>query len=183
MHVTNDIAKGLSTPVVSAERMKRFFANAVGGAPGDREMIEVPLLGENDPAAARQVPRSLLAGIVRPRLEETFELVRDVLDRSGTAALAGRRVVLTGGGSQLSGIADLAGQVLDKQVRLARPLPLPGLAEAAAGPDCAAAAGLLVYATTKHSAPAGRSLDRRAPPPWMAGNALGRIGQWLRDNF
>ena len=110
-------------------------------------------------------------------------MVRDVIDRSGTSAIAGRRVVLTGGASQLTGIADLASQILDKQVRLAKPLPLPGLAEAAAGPDCAAAAGLLVYATQKHSAPNGRSMDRRAPPPWMADSALGRIGQWLRDNF
>jgi len=182
-HVTNDIAKGLSTPVANAQRLKWFFANAIGGGSGDREMIEVPQLGESDPASARQVQRSLLAGIVRPRLEETFEMVRDVIDRSGTSAIAGRRVVLTGGASQLTGIADLASQILDKQVRLAKPLPLPGLAEAAAGPDCAAAAGLLVYATQKHSAPNGRSMDRRAPPPWMADSALGRICQWLRDNF
>ena len=181
-HVTSDIAKGLSTPLDSAERMKRFFANAIGGSPGNREMIEVPMLGETEPSSARQVPRSLLAGIVRPRLEETFELIRDVIESSHAASLTGRRVVITGGGSQLSGIADLASQVLDKQVRLAKPLPIPGLAEAAEGPDCSAAAGMLIYAATKHNTNNNTSPDRQQPP-WIAETALGKISQWLRDNF
>jgi len=181
-HITNDIAKGLSTPVASAERMKRFFADAIGGSPDDREMVEVPMLGETDSSAVKQIPRALLAGIVRPRLEETFEIVRDVLDQSPAVSLTDRRVVLTGGGSELAGVADLASQVMDKQVRLAKPLPIPGLAEAAAGPDCATTAGLLIYAATKHSASNSRPSHGR-PPPWITETAIGRIGQWLRQNF
>ena len=181
-HITNDIAKGLSTPVASAERMKRFFADAMGGNPVDREMVEIPMLGETDNSAVKQVPKALLAGIVRPRLEETFEMIRDTLDRSSATQLTDRRVVLTGGGSELSGIADLASQILDKQVRLARPLPIQGLAEAAAGPDCASAAGILIYAATKHSKARNRPSQGR-PPPWIAETALGRISQWLKENF
>tara|TARA_Y100001970_G_scaffold294367_1_gene451756 strand:- start:549 stop:1817 length:1269 start_codon:yes stop_codon:yes gene_type:complete len=181
-HVTNDIAKGLSTPISSAERMKRFFASAIGDSSGDREMVEVPLLGESEETSSRQVPRSLLSGIVRPRLEETFELIRDILEQSHASALAGRRVVLTGGGSQLSGVADLASQVLDKQVRLAKPLPIPGLAEAAAGPDCAGAAGLLMYASNKHS-PINKRSSIKKTPAWLADTNIGKISQWLRHNF
>ena len=145
-------------------------------------MVEVPMLGETDSSAVKQVPRALLAGIVRPRLEETFEIVRDVLDQSPAVSLTDRRVVLTGGGSELAGVAALASQVMDKQVRLAKPLPIPGLAEAAAGPDCATTAGLLIYAATKHSASNSRPSHGR-PPPWITETAIGRIGQWLRQNF
>ena len=77
-HVTNDIALGLTTPLANAEHMKRLYASAIGGPADNREMIEVPQLGEPELHSARQIPRSLLTGIVRPRLEETFELVRDL---------------------------------------------------------------------------------------------------------
>ena len=80
------------------------------------------------------MPRSLLTGIIQPRIEEIFELVRSRLEASGFDKAAGRRVVLTGGASQLTGVRDLAQLVLDKQVRQGRPIGLPGLAEATGGP-------------------------------------------------
>jgi cell division protein FtsA len=182
-HVTNDIAYGLSTPVASAEQMKRLYASAIGGPADSREMIEVPQLGEPELISARQIPRSLLTGIVRPRLEETFELVRDYIDSSGAAGALSRRIVLTGGASQLQGVGELAAEILEKQVRLARPLPLEGLAEAVAGPNCATGAGLLIYAAERHDDSQTRRPPRDQAPPQRADSALGRVGQWLRANF
>ncbi len=182
-HVTNDIAHGLTTPIASAEHMKRLYASAIGGPADSREMIEVPQLGEPELLSARQIPRSLLTGIVRPRLEETFELVRDYIESSGIAAASARRIVLTGGASQLQGVGDLAAEILEKQIRLARPLPIRGLAEAVAGPNCATCAGLLLYAAEHHDEPQIRRPLREHPTPQPAGGALGRIGQWLRANF
>ncbi len=182
-HVTNDIAHGLTTPVASAEHMKRLYASAIGGPADNREMIEVPELGEPELLAARQIPRSLLTGIVRPRLEETFELVRDYIDCSGAAGASARRIVLTGGACQLQGVGDLASEILEKQVRLAQPLPIEGLAEAVAGPNCAACAGLLIYAAERHDDSQIRRHTREHTSPQPAESALGRIGQWLRANF
>ena len=182
-HVTNDIALGLTTPLANAEHMKRLYASAIGGPADNREMIEVPQLGEPELHSARQIPRSLLTGIVRPRLEETFELVRDFLDSSGAASASARRIVLTGGASQLQGVGELASQILEKQVRLARPLPMQGLAEAVAGPNCATCAGLLIYAAERHDDSQIRRQTREHPSPQPAESALGRIGQWLRANF
>ena len=182
-HVTNDIALGLTTPLANAEHMKRLYASAIGGPADNREMIEVPQLGEPELHSARQIPRSLLTGIVRPRLEETFELVRDFLDSSGTAGASARRIVLTGGASQLQGVGELASEILEKQVRLARPLPIPGLAEAVAGPNCATCAGLLIYAAERHDDSQTRRQAREHTSPQPAESALGRIGQWLRANF
>ena len=182
-HVTNDIAHGLTTPVASAEQMKRLYASAIGGPADNREMFEVPELGEPELLSARQIPRSLLTGIVRPRLEETFELIRDFIESSGVASASARRIVLTGGGSQLQGVGDLASEILEKQVRLARPLPIQGLAESAAGPYYATCAGLLLYAAEHHDDPQIRRPQREHPISQPAGGALGRIGQWLRANF
>jgi len=180
-HVTNDIARGLSTPIASAERMKRLYASTLSGPADDRETIEVPELGDGDRhAGERQIQRSLLTGIVRPRLEEILELVRDRIETSGVAEFAGRRVVLSGGASQLQGMSELASNVLDKQIRLATPLAIPGLAQAVAGPEFAACAGLLLFANRKHGEPRNARRRSRALP---LNGPFGKIGQWLRENF
>ena len=97
------------------------------------------------------LPKSHLVRIIKPRVEEILELVRDRLKNAGFAAQAGRRVVLTGGGSQLVGLArDCAHAVLQGQVRIGRPLGIKGLPEAAKGPAFSAAVGLLVYPQVAH---------------------------------
>ncbi|MBL8630339.1 MAG: cell division protein FtsA [Rhodospirillaceae bacterium] len=178
-HVTNDIAKGLSTPVAKAERLKTVYGT-VAMMPSDaRELLKVPLVGEDDETQASEVPKSMLVQIIQPRIEETLELVRSHLEASGFYKSAGRRVVLTGGASQLEGLRDLAELVLDKQVRLGRPKLIRGLPESVSGPAFATAAGLLRYGLKEHV----------LRPNYAAMNAanqkrgFGRIGQWLRENF
>ena len=178
-HVTNDIARGLSTSRANAERMKTLYGHAMAAATDQRETIEVPQVGEEDQGATRQVPRSLLTGIIQPRLEETFELVRSRLEASGADRMAGRRVVLTGGASQLPGLRDLASQALDKQVRTGRPAHTPGLSEATNGPAYATCAGLLAYAAdAQTAAPEPSHTENREPS-----GVFGRLGYWLRENF
>ena len=83
-------------------------------------MLPVPLVGEEEHQIAK-VPRSMVVNIIRPRLEETFEMVKERLDGSGLTRAAGTRVVLTGGACQLAGVREMAGRILSKQVRLGRP--------------------------------------------------------------
>ena len=137
-HVTNDIALGLSTPRSHAERMKTLYGSTLPGATDEKDIMEVPSIGEEDAANATHVPRSALTGIIRPRVEETLELVRDRLETRGGAERGGQRVVLTGGASQLQGMREMTARILDKQVRIGRPLRIAGLAEAAAGPGFSA---------------------------------------------
>jgi cell division protein FtsA len=179
-HVTNDIARGLSTPLSYAERMKTLFGSAIPSPADDREMLKVPLVGEGEDGASNQVPRSMLIQIIQPRLEETLELVRSHLEKSGFDKMAGRRVVLTGGASQMQGVRDLAGLVLDKQVRLGRPVGLHGLPESTNGPAFSTCAGLIRYALVHQPvAKAGRKAaqNQEIPGGW------GRIGTWLKRNF
>jgi len=181
IHVTNDIARGLSTPLSSAERIKTLYGSVLISASDDREVLKVPLVGEDEDGATNQVPRSMLVQIVQPRLEETFEMVRSRLEAAGFDKVGGRRVVLTGGAAQLQGVRDLAALVLDKQVRHGRPFGFQGLPEATSGPAFAACAGLLRYGLTHHAAESQARAARRAE---AAGDSnLARVGAWLRKNF
>ncbi len=178
-HVTSDIARGLSTPLAHAERMKTLYGNCVPSPADEREMITVPQVGEEDRAQANTIPKTILVGIIQPRLEETFELVRSRLELSGFDKIAGRRIVLTGGASQLAGVRELAQLVLDKQVRMGRPIRLAGLAEATGGPAFAVGAGLIAYAR-RTSADEARPARSHAD----SGNGLfGRLGSWFKENF
>ncbi|HEV2302314.1 MAG TPA: cell division protein FtsA [Stellaceae bacterium] len=178
-HVTNDIARGLSTPLAHAERMKTLFGSAIASSTDEREMIAVPQVGEEEEGHVNHVPKSLLVGIIAPRLEETFELVRNSLEQSGFDKVAGRRVVLTGGACQLHGVRELAALILDKQIRTGRPLRAEGLAESTGGPAFSTAVGLLHFALSER-AEAPRARHRPSAP---AAGLFGRFGHWLRDNF
>jgi len=179
-NVTNDIARGLSTPVQHAERMKNLYGNCMPSPSDDLEVIKVPLIGEEQTGETNPVPRSMLVGIIRPRIEETFELVRDRLNAAGFEKLSGPRIVLTGGASLLPGVRELAGEVLNKaQVRMAKPRYLEGMAEAASGPQFSTCAGLIHHALESTSEFSGRTYRPKEQPA----SRFGRIGQWLRDNF
>ena len=178
-HVTNDISRGLVTPLIHAERMKTLYGNVLPSVSDDQQVIQVPPMGEEPMDEGNMVPRSMLVGIVRPRIEEIFEKLRDRLAESGFDKVAGRGLVLTGGASQLGGVTELASHILDKQVRLGRPLAMRGMPEAAAGPTFATCRGLLNYGLG-HGAEEADMDDRTGVQP---SGSIGRIGQWLRENF
>lgn len=182
-HITRDLASGLSTTIAHAERLKTLYGSALASIWDDREMIAIPLLGErggdSGAGSGQQVPRSMLTGIIRPRLDETFEMVRDRLAASPVARSAGRRVVLSGGSSQLTGLREMAAHILERNVRLGVPQGLPGLPDAARTPAFAVAVGLLNYALRPDlrliSVPQfGLRSDR---------NYLARVGRWLKESF
>ena len=179
-HVTNDIARGLTTPLAHAERIKTLYGGCIPMSGDEYSPIDVPQVGESgedDLGQANHLPRSLLVGIIQPRIEETLELVRAKLEASGLYQAAGRRVVLTGGASQLSGVRELAQLVLDKQVRIGKPRRLIGQPEAISGPAFATAVGLLTFAQNPHEDFSGLT----AGP--QAGGLFGRVGAWLKENL
>ena len=176
-HVTNDLARVLSTSVADAERLKTVYGNAEGSPDDEREILSVPLVGEEEHHVSK-IPRSQLVDVIRPRLEETFELVRERLDGAGMAREVGTRVVLTGGASQLAGAREMAGRVLDRQVRLGRPLPLRGLADDLSGPGFATAAGLLNWAGG-----VGRTLADIDTSDDQAAGWIGRAVSFIRNRL
>jgi len=197
-HVTNDIARGLTTSVAHAERLKTLYGNAIPSPMDEREIIDVPLVGEEAPENANHLPKSHLIGIIQPRLEEIFELVRARMDKSGFNEVAGRRVVLTGGASQMPGVRELAQRMLEKQVRLGRPLRVArpssfasksgvtsftGLAESTSGPSFATTAGLLAIAMQPELAATGGAGTIANRVINSGGSTMNRIGLWLKQNL
>jgi len=177
-HVTNDIATVLGTPLSDAERIKALYGSAVASTSDESELIDVPRLGEPGDYEPNHVQRSLLIGIIQPRFEEIFELVRNKLKDSGLGSSVGQRVVLTGGASQLPGLRDLSQYVLDKQVRLGKPIRLTGLPDSVSGPAFSTTAGLITYACERvDEMPAEIATTAERGALWH------RVQQWLKENW
>lgn len=179
-HVTMDLARGLSTRLEDAERLKVVHGSALPTT-GD-DTVSVPPIGDTESDLPIQMPKALLSRIVRARVEETLEMIRDRIQRSGFAPVVGRRIVLTGGASQLTGISDAARRILARNVRIGRPLGVAGLPAAAKGPAFSTAIGLLIYPQIASLESRGAE---RAGRYRMAvdGGRIARVGQWLKESF
>ena len=183
-NVTNDIARGLVTPSEAAERIKTIYGSALHGADDDQFMVPCPPMGAQD--ELHHQPRTLLTSIVRSRIEETLEILRDRIIDSGMDVYAGRRIVLTGGACQLNGVRELAEYVFNKRVRIGRPHGVLGMRDALTGPDFAVATGLLKQGFSDSAEVITGPPDlsgRRYRQKRYTGNSWGRSLQWLRENF
>jgi cell division protein FtsA len=181
-HVTTDIARGLGIRLADAERLKTLYGACHSSVSDERETIAAVSAGGEDGDPPSHLPKAQLIAIVRPRIEEILELVRDRLKSSGLPAHAGRRLVLTGGASQLTGVQEAARRIIGGRVRIGRPLGIQGLPESAKSPAFAAAVGLLVYPQVsgiEHFRPQRRP----APTASDANGYLGRVGRWLKSSF
>lgn len=178
-HITTDIAMGLSTPIQQAERLKTLHGSPLPCPSDDHEFLTVTQTG--DETEAMQVPRSQLVKIIRPRVEEILELVRDRLRASGFLSQAGRCVVLTGGAAQLTGLGEVARRILGCQVRIGRPLGVSGLPESAKGPSFATVFGLTVYPQIAQI----EQIEPRKMRQLMTGTDgyFARMGTWIRESF
>lgn len=182
-HVTMDVARGLSCRLEDAERLKVMQGSVIATSVDDRDIIQVAAM-DDDRNGGHQIPRSLLNRIVAARVEETLEMLRERINRSGYSSVVGKRVVLTGGAAQLGGLADMARRTLGRNVRIGRPLGVRGLPAAAKGPAFSTAIGLMVYpqvARDDHSSErfGGHGAMRRTGTE----GPLGRMTQWIKESF
>jgi cell division protein FtsA len=180
-HVTMDIARGLNARIADAERIKTLYGSVLSGGSDERDMITVPPLSDDEPDQGQFVSRATLVSIVKPRVEEILEMVRDRLAASSIASDRRSHVILTGGACQLTGLPDLASRILGRPVRIGRPLGIAGAPEAAKGPAFAVAAGLLVYPQAAHL----EHFEPRRKRQLMTGTGgyFSRVGRWLRESF
>lgn len=180
-HVTMDLARGISSRVADAERIKTFYGTVLAGGTDERDMITVPAVSDDPGEPPQVVSRAMVVQIVKPRVEEILEMVRDRLNASSFAADPQGCVVLTGGASQLSGLADLAARILNRPVRIGRPLGVAGLPDAAKGPAFAVATGLLVYPQAAHL----EHFEPRRTRQLMTGTGgyIAKVGRWLKESF
>ena len=141
-HITNDIAIGLRTPTVEAERIKKKFGCAMTALVHENETIEVPSVGGREP---RVIHRRVLSDIVQPRAEEVFGLVRREIINSGYYEQIPSGVVLTGGSNIMEGMVEVAERVFELPVRRGVPLGVGGLVDIVNSPMYATGVGLVLY--------------------------------------
>lgn len=179
--VTDAVASALGIRRYQAERLKCVHGSAMGSPADHREMIPVNAPGEEGlgPLARNaddknRIPRAELVSVITQHLGSWVEEVSRALRALGFTGQRGQLVVLTGGGSELAGLADYAQGALGKPVRIGRPQQLKGLAEAHATPGFSTLAGLVLYA-------AADPLDIRAVrsnfQPTIRYRGLGLVGR------
>lgn len=142
-HFTNDVAVGLRTPLLDAEKIKKLFGNTVSSKVPEGNEIEVPGVGNR---SSTFIPQRFLAEILEPRAVELCELLRDQLHHAGVLELCTAGIVLTGGGSRLNGLKEVCERVFARPVRLATSAPLARMPVELAEPEFATLLGLAMYA-------------------------------------
>jgi len=142
-HFTSDLSVGLCTPIAEAERIKKFYGNAIVTLIPEGNEVEVPSVGDRP---SRLISQRTVGEILEPRARELFELLRDNLRQSGVLELCVGGLVLSGGASRLPGILDIADSVLRRSVRLSWPTPLAKMPASLAEPEYATALGMVFYA-------------------------------------
>jgi cell division protein FtsA len=180
-HITMDLARGLHARIADAERIKTLYGSVLTGGSDERDMITVPPVGDDEREPPQFASRATLVHVIRPRVEEILEMVRDRLAASPFAAEPRGRAVLTGGACQLTGLPELASHILGRPVRIGRPLGIAGLPDAAKGAAFAVATGLLVYPQSAHL----EHFEPRRTRHHMTGTGgyFARVGRWLRESF
>ncbi|MFH1263719.1 MAG: cell division protein FtsA [Pseudomonadota bacterium] len=175
-HLTNDIAVGIRTPTVEAEKIKHEYGCAMTGMVSHEETIEVPSVGGRQP---RTISRQLLAEIIEPRMEEIFALTKRELDKLGLAELLASGVVLTGGCSILPGAPELAEKVFEMPARRGVPHGFGGLVDVVSSPIYATAVGLTQYGSRQTAA----TSKFRVRETNVYAKVRGRMREWFGEFF
>jgi len=176
--VTSDISIIKNISFETAEKIKLDAGCCWEPFLEEDDEIIVPGVGGRPPQA---IPKSQILAIIRPRMEETFKLVKEKLDKLSFSRPLGGGVVLTGGGAQLLGVAELASHVFNLPVRVGIPLPVGGLVEEYRNPAYATAVGLVLEGYERERregvVPDGEVREKGGPTVWE------KLKKWFEQEF
>jgi cell division protein FtsA len=145
-NVTNDLSMALHTPVHIAENVKTTYGNLNFFSD---DLIELPVIGDEN--STHEVSLDIVGQVIHARVAETLDLVAKQINDSGLRQDIGAGFVLTGGLTKLEGVRELAMNVLDAPVRLAKPKDVGGLFNDLRDPSFSSTIGLIIYSTGGHS--------------------------------
>ena len=169
-HFTTDIANGLRTSISGAEKIKRRSGCALAALVKEDQLVEIDSVGDRE---ARRVRRRLLADALQPRAEQIFHHLWDEFEHLGYEGGLNAGVVLTGGGSMLDGMLEIANQIVHLPIRRGCPVGVGGLTDHVNDPAFATAVGLIIYANRRQVAEQHQ----------LSGGALSRLAGRLRLLF
>lgn len=175
--ITSDISRALHTPLERAERIKTKYGTLVTAPSDEHEDFSYAIFGE-DEFEAHRTTKAQLSAIIRPRMASLLDLTMERIAKGSGGELKDGRIVVTGGASLTTGMADFATRHLGVPVRVGRPELVSGRHETALEPQFAAVVGLL-SAVSRIGTESGAG---REGGPGNAGY-LARVGQWLKQGF
>lgn len=145
-NVTNDLAIGLRVSLDAAEKIKIALSNEDKKSKGkgeDEDQMNLERLGVTE--VKKISKKTLTEGIIRPRLNEIFTMVRMDLDKAGLANRIPSGVIITGGGAETIGITESAKRMMSLPVRVAKPKGVGGLIDDVITPSFATPVGLILH--------------------------------------
>lgn len=145
-YVTSDLTVGFRLDPEQAERVKVQAGCAHTRDVDPEDYVEIQMLGEAEP---REIPRWLLAEIIGPRMEQLFEALKEQIEKAAAEGVYVSTCVLSGGGSQLLGAAEMAQQMLGMPVRTGKPRDVSDPRSLVDSPVYATAVGLLAFAAQR----------------------------------
>lgn len=156
-HITNDLAIGLRISIESAEKIKLFLSNPQKPSKITEESEEskqktgdeLDLSTLHLPEEVNKVSRkTLIDGIIKPRLNEIFTFVGLEIKKSGFGGQTPSGLVITGGGARTIGAVESAKRTLAMPVRLGLPANIKGIIDEIGDPSFATVVGLCTYGET-----------------------------------
>lgn len=174
-HITNDLAIGLRISLESAEKIKLFLSTPPKkptrvSEEGDQSHEEKVVIDEVDLSSLnlseelkKVSKKTLIDGIIRPRLNELFTMVGIEVKKSGFAGQTPSGLVITGGGARTIGVTDAAKRMLAMPVRIAIATDIKGIIDEIGEPSFSTAIGLIRYGQTlevESSLPFGFSMPQ-----------------------
>lgn len=143
-HVTNDLTVVLRLPFAVSEDLKIRYGHALSSTVDEKETIEVPGEGKQ----MRTVSRRRACEIIEDRVAEMFAMILNEVKKSGYDGRLPGGVVLTGGGSELPGMAELGREIIGLPVRVGAAQGVGGVVDSITNPAYACSVGLLRWGLT-----------------------------------
>lgn len=176
-NITNDLAIGLRVSLETAEKIKI----ALSEKKKDNETDEMDLVGLGVTEIKKISKKTLLEGIMRPRLNEIFTMVRLELEREGIGNRIPSGAIITGGGAETAGIVDSAKRMLSLPVRIGIPNGVGGLIDDIINPASATAIGLLKFGAKGMPQENMSALAKKMKLPFRSSGFLGKLIEGIRD--
>lgn len=152
-HVTADVAIGLRTSIDVAEKLKLDYGSALPKDVGKKEELDLFDLGE---AGHEVISRKYACEIIEARAEEILMKVDEIFKKLGRSGMLPAGVVLTGGGSKLPGLVELAKRKLRLPAALGYPLNLTSVTDKINDLSFAAAIGLVRWGAMSTQSGSGK---------------------------
>jgi cell division protein FtsA len=166
-HITNDIAVGLRVSLESAEKIKMFLSkNAKAIHESFKKKSSDKKIDFSQLMLPEQLgdvtPKTVLDGIIGPRLEEIYNLIGEEIDKSGFGKQIPSGLVITGGGAQTIGMIEMGRKYLGLPIRVGVSNKLTGLTDEIMDPQFASVAGLIYYGNmgTEHEGETQKNFNK-----------------------